>query len=110
MGAVCPHLNDYFLIKKIPFKVGLIMDKYTLHACYGDWFFSTTVNNLNGEIVSQSGTVGGANWILEVLGDNGDEIQWTKTHGEWQASLKKIANGVWQFNSGSHPYLLIYEN
>ena len=87
------------------------MDKYTLHACYGVWFFSTTVNNLNGAISSpgihRNGTKGTANYILE---DNGDEIQWTNTHGEWQTSVRKIANGVWQFNSGSHPYLLIYEN
>ena len=85
-------------------------NKYMLDACWGDWFFTTNTSNLNGQIsVLGNHSDGTQERLTFVLQNNGDTISWKDTGARWDAILFKIAPGVWKFNKGSGPYLLIYE-
>jgi hypothetical protein len=91
----------------------MMADSYTLVACWGDWYYTTTQSNLNGRIDCEGRHSGGdtetLHWTLE---NNGDSIVWTDEGGRWNLTLRRIGNDVWQANGrhGSHPYLVIYKH
>lgn len=85
-------------------------DQYTLDACWGDWYYTTTQSNLNGRIDVEGRHSGGETETLHfTLEDNGDTIVWTDEGGRWNLTLTKIGEHVWQARGahGSHPYLII---